>query len=230
MSTNKPIILKATQINALVQRVLRIYNEKKGEIDQRVILSLAGVPGSGKTSLASQIVKELNKQVKSIVVSQDGFHYYRSELAKFSNSEDAFKKRGALFTFNAQRFLDLVKQLRYDSKERGEVRAPSFDHRLKDPIEEDIVISPDISVVLLEGNYVALGDPIWSDISKFVDEIWFISTPVALVRDRLIERHLDAGIASTQEEAVERAEGSDLINAKYIEENSLEPNVIIVSE
>lgn len=230
MSTNRPTILKATQISELVQRVLRIYNEKKGENDERVIVSLAGVPGSGKTTLASEVIKELNKQVKSVLVSQDGFHYYRSELTKFSNPEEAFRRRGAPFTFNAHRFLNLVKQLRCNAKEREEVRAPSFDHRLKDPVEEDIVISPNISVVLLEGNYVALGDPIWSEISKTVDEIWFISSPAVLVRERLIQRHLDAGIASTQEEAVERAEGSDLINAKYIEKNSLEPNVIILSE
>ena len=34
---------------------------------------------------------------------------------------------------------------------------PSFDHRVGDPVDDDIVVEPEHRVVLIEGNYVLLG-------------------------------------------------------------------------
>lgn len=110
------------------------------------------------------------------------------------------------------------------------MKAPSFDHKVKDPIEDDIVIDPSVDIVIIEGNYTSLKDESWADLSLFVDDTWFISTPESVVRSRIIKRHLEAGIANNEEEAIERADGSDLQNAKYIIENSKITNVSILAE
>ena len=34
---------------------------------------------------------------------------------------------------------------------------PSFDHKIGDPVDDDIVVEPEHRVVLIEGNYVLLG-------------------------------------------------------------------------
>lgn len=104
---------------------------------------------------------------------------------------------------------------------------PSFDHRLKDPIEDDIEITPETKIVLIEGNYVSLQDPIWNEISQYADETWLVQADHEVLLDRIIKRHLQAGIAANLEEAKSRAQGSDQLNADYIKLNSKEVDVII---
>ncbi|KAI5960759.1 uncharacterized protein KGF55_004329 [Candida pseudojiufengensis] len=212
------------QTDLLESRVKSNYN-KNGS--NRYIISLAGVPGAGKTTFANKIASIFNRDIaKTIVISQDGYHLYRSELLSLPNPEEAVRRRGAPFTFNVQAFVNLVSKL----KDKSEVRkVPSFDHKLKDPVEENIIIDTDVSIIILEGNYVSLKDEHWDDISSYVDDTWFISTPEDLVRSRIIKRHLDSGIALDEEEAIERADGSDLQNAKYIIENSKLTNVLVLT-
>ncbi|CAD1812035.1 Phosphoribulokinase / Uridine kinase family protein [Candida parapsilosis] len=223
MSSNQ-LIITDKQWQLLVDRVKS--HQQSNEF--RYLISVAGVPGAGKTTFANKMAMELSKQVApTMVLSQDGFHLYRSELQAMPNAEEAIRRRGAPFTFNAKAFVSLVSQLKDKS---NTVKAPSFDHKVKDPIEDDIVIDPSVDIVIIEGNYTSLKDESWADLSLFVDDTWFISTPESVVRSRIIKRHLEAGIANNEEEAIERADGSDLQNAKYIIENSKITNVSILAE
>lgn len=212
--------ISANDENVLLERVKSLLEASAS----RIIISVAGLPGSGKSFWTAKIIASLNEQgIESIAVPQDGFHLYRRELDLLPNPEEAHTRRGAPFTFNAKAFLELTKKL----KTTPTLRAPSFDHSLKDPTENDILITEDTQVVILEGNYVSLRDEIWNEISDHVDDTWFIETPLDTIRDRLIKRHLDLGIASSLEEAINRADGSDLTNAKYILKHSKPTNVVI---
>lgn len=223
MSSNQ-LTITDKQWQLLVDRVKSHHQSN----EFRYLISVAGVPGAGKTTFANKMAMELSKQVApTMVLSQDGFHLYRSELQAMPNAEEAIRRRGAPFTFNAKAFVSLVSQLKDKS---NTVKAPSFDHKVKDPIEDDIVIDPSVDIVIIEGNYTSLKDESWTNLSLFVDDTWFISTPESVVRSRIIKRHLEAGIANNEEEAIERADGSDLQNAKYIIENSKITNVSILAE
>lgn len=63
----------------------------------------------------------------------DGFHYYRSELSAMPNSEEAFQRRGAHWTFNVERFRACVHEI----KVNGHGSAPSFDHGYVDSFSLD---------------------------------------------------------------------------------------------
>lgn len=195
----------------------------------RLIVLIAGIPGSGKSTIAHNVCKALNsQQLKTEVLPQDGFHYYREELKKFDNPEEAIERRGAPFTFNSRAFLNLISKLNDPKHKNTDILAPSFDHKLKDPVEEDVQISADTKVILIEGNYVLLKDPVWSEIVHIADDTWYVEASSEDVRlDRIIKRHLAAGIATTAEDARARAMGSDQLNATYIVENSQIPNVIV---
>lgn len=40
----------------------------------------------------------------------------------------------------------------------GKAVLPSFDHAYGDPVEEDVQILPETKVVIIEGNYMLLGE------------------------------------------------------------------------
>lgn len=222
-----PIKIDGLDLKKLVERVKEIQLETP--TDKKLIILLAGVPGSGKSTLSCKVVKLLNEEhnIKSLVLPQDGYHLYRSELAQMPDPEEAITRRGAPFTFNADAFLKTVKLLNDPTSSSEVIRAPSFDHKLKDPIEDDIKIDPDTKVVFIEGNYVLLKDPGWCELVDIADDSWFVTANKTLIRNRIIKRHLEAGIASNEQEAIDRADGSDLKNAKYIEENLFVPQILI---
>ena len=87
----------------------------------------------------------------------------------------AFRRRGAPFTFDADAFLKLVVALRNTPVTRHEepglsIRAPSFDHALKDPVADGIEIPSTTKVVIIEGNYTLLDEAPWNKIAQLVDE------------------------------------------------------------
>lgn len=207
------------QAEELIKRIHSILEFKK-----RAVIAVAGVPGAGKSTLVGRMNELLSREkISSKLLPQDGFHYYRSELAKFPNPEEAFRRRGAPFTFDAERFSATVELLH----ENVSVTAPLFDHSLKDPVENDIVIGPEIQVVFVEGNYVGLKEAPWCNVSAASDEFWLVDTDPQLVRDRLIARHISSGVSANYEEAVERCDGLDGDNAQYIRTHLKTPDVII---
>lgn len=106
---------------------------------------------------------------------QDGFHYTKAVLSSFEDSDTAFRRRGAPFTFDSLRFLDLLLKLKdmpVTAKGQKEIRvlAPSFDHAEKDPVEDTIVVSSRTRIVIIEGNYTLLDEQPWRQIADLVDD------------------------------------------------------------
>ncbi|OSS44712.1 hypothetical protein B5807_10484 [Epicoccum nigrum] len=162
----------------------------------------------------------------------DGFHHPKEVLAKFENPENAFLRRGAPFTFDAEAFISLVKKLKAAPVTTGgepeqPIYAPSFDHAVQDPVVNDIAISSRNRVVIVEGNYTLLNQKPWNEITKLCDEKWFVDVPPETVRDRLAARHLAAGIETSYEAAVQRAETNDIPNGEMIRSLLIEPDVTI---
>ncbi|CAH6721689.1 hypothetical protein CLIB1444_07S00188 [[Candida] jaroonii] len=205
-------------IDNLVNKII-IQSTKQN----RIIIAISGVPGSGKTTVTSKIYDKLSKSVSVKILQQDGFHYYLKELHQMPNVEEALERRGAPFTFNVDKLLSVVKAV----KQGDRVSLPTFDHKLKDPVEDQVTIG-DEKVIILEGNYFNLNLPKWKDINSYIDENWFVSTTVSVAKKRLIQRHLDAGISRNVEEATKRVETNDLVNGQFIIQNQIkQPNVII---
>lgn len=72
-------------------------------------------------------------------------------------------------------FLNLVKTLKATpitalDKPEKPIYAPSFDHAVQDPVEDDIAISSRSRVVIVEGNYTLLSQKPWNEIAEICDE------------------------------------------------------------
>ena len=141
-------------------------------------------------------------------------------------------RRGAAFTFNAPAFLELVKKLREPiCPETGTIYAPSFDHAVKDPVENDIPIAATSRIIVMEGNYLSLGSgaPEWKEAAQLMDELWFVDVEEDVARQRLIKRHVASGIVANEEEGRKRADDSDLLNGKEIIDGRLDVDEVIYS-
>lgn len=192
-----------------------------------MVIAVAGVPGAGKSTMVTRVVDELAAVgVGAKLLPQDGYHYSRAQLARFADPAEAVRRRGAPFTFDSQSFVETVEQLKGEGL-NGSVWAPLFDHSIKDPVENDICIGPEIKVVFVEGNYVGLEEAPWDRVHGASDEYWFVDTAPELVRERLIARHLALGVAATAEEAAERCDGLDGDNAEYIRSHLRVPDVVV---
>lgn len=133
-----------------------------------------------------------------------------------------------LSTFAADRFQDLVQHLAQPlNSESGTVYAPSFDHAKKDSVERDIEISPDATIVIIEGLYLSLDRESWRSAAGLMDELWFITIDCEIARSRLMERHVESGIVPDLETAAHRVSSTDLLNAVDILQNRLPAQEVI---
>ena len=147
----------------------------------------------------------------------DGYHLTRAQLSAMPDPTHAFARRGAAFTFDGEKFLDLVRQLREPLTESSEsIYAPSFDHAVKDPVEGDIAIPASCRVIFFEGNYLSLGRDPWSKVAGLMDELWLVDVDFEVARRRLVRRHVKAGIAADEAEAEKRVAENDLVNGEEI--------------
>jgi pantothenate kinase len=161
----------------------------------------------------------------------DGYHLYRAQLAAMPDAATAIHRRGAAFTFNSERFFRLVQVLRQPLTANSNiVYAPSFDHALKDPVEDDIAIHPESRILIFEGLYLSLRREPWKSAALLMDELWFIEVDREVARSRLIKRHVASNIVSDEDAARHRISSTDFLNADDILENRLEVQEIIMGD
>ena len=138
------------------------------------------------------------------------------------NPVEATHRRGAAFTFNAESFHNLVQALRQPVLETTKtINAPSFDHAVKDPVENDISISKETRIVIFEGLYLSLDREPWSSAARLMDESWFLNIDRQLAWKRLVDRHVASGIVPNLAAAESRVATTDMLNAEDILNNRL---------
>ncbi|RKF82509.1 putative uridine kinase [Golovinomyces cichoracearum] len=223
------------QIDCLIGKLLGMYG--KVPPIQRLIIAITGIPGSGKTTLAAAITSRinllhpLNPEKFAICIPMDGFHFTRAQLDTFPDPEIAHARRGAAFTFNTESISLFLHALRQPLTPRTKTLfAPSFSHILKDPVPDDIAISPATRIIIFEGNYLAFDMDPWRGIASLFDERWFLKVDFDIAEKRLIARHLAAGIVRSEQDARSRVHENDLINGKEIVEYQYQINEVIVSK
>jgi len=196
------------------------------ETPSKYIVALAGCPGSGKSTTAHAVCDLVNQSLPNTcaVLPMDGFHLYRRELDLMENPKEAHERRGAPWTFNPSGLISVLKTLR----EKGEAKAPSFDHAVGDPVEEAIELPHEVKVVILEGNYVLMSDGEWEGVRGLVDELWFLDVDMEQAMERVVRRHM-AVWGWPEERARARVAYNDQPNAELIFESKENADRVIQS-
>lgn len=173
----------------------------------RVLLGLCGVPGAGKSTLASLLADELGTD-RTRVVPMDGFHLSNARLA----AQGLAGRKGSIDTFDGDGYAALLGRLR--RRDDAVVYAPEFDRRVDDPVAASIAVERHIPLVLTEGNYLLSPGPAWQRARAQLDEVWFVDADDSLRRARLVERHVRFG--KTRAEAERWVAEVDEANAAVV--------------
>jgi pantothenate kinase len=175
---------------------------------RRVLLGVAGAPGSGKSTFAAWIQQQFDPG-QAAVVPMDGFHLGNAIL----EGTPLRQRKGAIDTFDAGGYLSLLRRL--VRRDEPVVYAPEFRRTLDEPVAASIVVPAEVPLVITEGNYLLVEQEPWKDIRAQLDEVWFVDTPHALRLSRLVERHVSFGMEPAAAEAW--ATGPDEANAVLIQ-------------
>ncbi|MFJ5737056.1 nucleoside/nucleotide kinase family protein [Streptomyces microflavus] len=178
------------------------------ETGQRRVLGIAGPPGAGKSTLAERLTEAL--EGRAVLVPMDGFHLAGAELERLGRAD----RKGAPDTFDAPGYTALLRRLR-DPDPDHPVYAPAFDRALEEPVAGALAVTPDVPLVITEGNYLLLDEGPWAPVRGLLDEVWFLELDPEVRVRRLVERHVRYG----KPPVVARAwvERSDEANARLVE-------------
>ncbi len=201
-------------LNDPVEHLVNLSSQRGDRASRRTLIALAGVPGSGKSTVAARLADAVNARTGAGVMAalgMDGFHLTRAELARFPDPAAATKRRGAPWTFDAAAMRQRLLELRDG---HAAVLWPGFDHGDGDPVADAMTVSPSTRIVLVEGLYLLHDDHGWQHAHLF-DECWFLDVPLEVAMDRLLARHMSANRQSRQV-ALQRIELNDRPNAQIV--------------
>ena len=176
-----------------------------------VMVAIAGMPGSGKSTSAETLAIEIRKILKPpfdvVVLPMDGYHMYLKELDQKQTYE-----RGAPHTFDNNKLTNDMVRIKLTAEE--EVAIPGFDHVKGDPVEgEHTFVRSKHRVVLLEGLYLLVEefvqDPSVFDLKVYIDADLDKCIEALKVRNLCIPGY-------TKEEIEKRCDAVDRQNATHV--------------
>ena len=177
---------------------------------ERILVALAGPPGSGKSTIASELESALNqeKQEHAMILPMDGFHYDDLYLVPAGLRP----RKGAPQTFDVWGFYHILRRLRERQEEF--VAVPIFDRDLEIARAGARLIPAKVPVILVEGNYLLLQQEPWSQLRLLFDVAVLLEVPEAVLGERLTARWQHYELPS--EEIAAKVNENDLPNGRYV--------------
>lgn len=208
---------------AVAELAAQVIDAYRNRGSGRFLLGITGIPAAGKSTLAANLTKAINRQVAqdmAVVVPMDGFHYHNDILRR----RNLLPLKGIPETFDGEGFVALVKRLAGEPE--AVIGCPAYDRRLHNPVLDGICVVPGHKIIIIEGNYLLLDSKPWCELAALLHEIWFIDTPSSVTRGRLIRRHSRSG--RTVAEAVRKIESTDRPNAELIRQSRSRADKVIM--
>lgn len=189
--------------------------------DDRVVIGLAGGPGVGKSTLATQLVAALNAKTPGVAayVPMDGFHMRHAKLEELGTVKD----KGMPHTFEGEAFAQFLATLK---AAKTDVKGPGYSRAIEDVVEDQFTVSASAKVLVTEGNYLLVASSPWWQVRPLLDYAAFIEVPRETVRARLLKRHAEHGLF-TEERNREHVERVDLANYDLVGRSRRRADVVL---
>ncbi|TWG92482.1 pantothenate kinase [Mesorhizobium sp. J18] len=160
---------------------------RRGHSARRMVVAIAGPPGSGKTTLAASIRDAVaGGGQTAAVLGLDGFHFDDALL----EARGWRSRKGAPHTFDFAGFRHLLRRIR---SVEDEIAIPVFDRNIEIARSAADVIGADTRIVLVEGNYLLLDDSPWDSLEELFDVTVFLDVPRDELERRLLQRWREHG-------------------------------------
>ena len=205
-------------IEDLVGRILRHPRDGR-----RTIVALAGAPGAGKSTLAETLVLSLNEAepASAALLPMDGYHFDDRVL----EARGLRARKGAPDTFDVGGLRHMLERLQ--KNEEPEIAVPLFDRTIEIARAGAAIVPQNVSRLIVEGNYLLLDRPGWSDLASLYDITVMIAVPEDRLRYRLAQRWQGFGLSP--EAITAKLEANDLPNGRLVTACSRQADYVVES-
>lgn len=201
----------------LVPHILEMESQADG---RRIAIGMAGGPGTGKSTLAAELMTMLNavRPGSAALVPMDGFHMKHAKIEAMGATD----RKGAPHTFEGAAFVSFLHQLKHAN---GPVSGPGYSRKIEDTVDDAFTVPADVRVLVVEGNYLLLTEGPWAGVKALLDYAVFVHVPRDIVQARLLKRHGEEGLF-TEERNRAHIERNDLPNYDLVETSRDRADVI----
>lgn len=183
---------------------------EKAQGGGRVVAALAGAPGSGKSTVAERLADALNARQAGLasVLPMDGYHYDDLHLVPAGLRP----RKGSPETFDVGGLYHTLKRLR--ARDEDFVAVPVFDRDIEIARAGARMIGAEVPVIIVEGNYLLLGQEPWSRLRPMFDVAVLVDVSEPVLRERLTARWRHYNL--TPDEIAWKLDGNDLPNGRFV--------------
>ena len=184
----------------------------------RLIVAMAGAPGSGKSRLAEDLMARLNSATPGLaeVLPMDGYHYDDLYLVPAGLRP----RKGAPQTFDVGGLYHTLLRLR--ARDETEVAVPVFDRQIEIARSGARLIPASVQVIVVEGNWLLLEQSPWDRLRPMFDITVLIDVPEPVLQARLRARW--EGLGLDEAAIIAKLEDNDLPNGRLVRDGSVEPD------
>ena len=184
---------------------------------RRVVVGIAGGPGVGKSTIATDVVARLGSE--AAYVPMDGFHMRHRKLEELGTVKD----KGAPHTFEGQAFAEFLSRLK---EATTDVPGPGYSRAIEDVVDDQFLVPASARVLVTEGNYLLLAVAPWWRVRPLLDLAVFITIDRSKARERLLKRHAEHGLF-TADYIREHVDRVDLANYDLVQRSAGRADVVI---
>jgi pantothenate kinase len=185
----------------------------------RIMVGLAGAPGSGKSTFAAKLVEALKISGETaIVVPMDGYHFDDIVLTDRGHQS----RKGAPWTFDVAGLLSLLTRIK---AREADIAIPVFDRHLELSRNAADIVNGTDRFIIIEGNYLLLDEAPWSTLKPLFDATIFLDVSIETIEQRLTGRIKDHG--HDEAYAQNWIKSNDLPNARIVLEKSAKADIVV---